>query len=196
MPQNKDSDLENFNLTGKILLAMPNLGDQRFHKSIILICAHDTNGAMGLVINTKMPDVEFVDLLTELKITSDITLDLKKFTVMQGGPVDMARGFLLHDAAFSCEGTIPVGQEFAVSGSVDAIRGLAQGTGPSDALFMLGYSGWGAGQLEAELQNNAWIVTDPNSDIIFSAEPEDKWNLAFDDLGFDPAMLSATAGRA
>lgn len=191
MTENKD-----FNLTGKLLLAMPNLGDPRFHKAVILVCAHDDNGAMGLTLNTEMPDVEFIDLLTELKITSDITLDLKTFTVMQGGPVDMGRGFLLHDSAYSCEGTVPVNDDFAVSGSIDAIRGLAQGTGPKDALFMLGYAGWGAGQLEDELQDNAWIVADPTHDIIFSAKAGEKWDLAFDALGFDPAMLSSAAGRA
>jgi putative transcriptional regulator len=185
-------------LAGKLLLAMPNMGDQRFNRAVIFVCAHDENGAMGIVINNEMPEMEFTDLIPQLKIESDIKVDLDKVSlpVMCGGPVETGRGFLLHSADFSRVDTMRVDQTYGVTGTVDALKELAIGKGPDDVLFALGYAGWDAGQLEAELQDNAWLVVDPDHDLVFGDDPEEKWNIAVSKLGVDPTLLSGAAGRA
>ncbi len=185
-------------LSGKLLLAMPAMSDPRFHQAVILLCAHDEHGAMGLVINHILPDLEFPELLEQLKITSDITIDLKKLTmpVMCGGPVETARGFLLHSKDFKQSDTVPIDKHFCITGTVDALKEVALGNGPKDMIFILGYAGWSAGQLDSELQQNAWLVVNPDEDIIFHAAPGEKWATAIKKLGIDPSFLSAEAGRA
>jgi putative transcriptional regulator len=185
-------------LAGKVLLAMPGMGDPRFHHAVIFMCAHDANGAMGLVINHTLPGMAFTDLLEQLKIASDIRVDLKAISVpiLSGGPVEGARGFLLHTSEFKKSDTINIDPHYSISGTMDALRDVASGKGPDKVLFILGYAGWGAGQLEAEIQDNAWLVTEADPDIIFSASPENKWERAFEKLGFDPGRLSQAAGRA
>lgn len=185
-------------LTGKLLLAMPNMGDPRFHRAVIFVCAHDEQGAMGLVINHIMPSIEFNDLVKQLKVESDIkvnfeTLDLE---VMYGGPVESARGFLLHSGDFSRDDTMRVDSSYGVTGTVDALKDVASGKGPNDLLFMLGYAGWDAGQLDAEIQDNAWLVVEPDQDIIFGSDPSDKWTRGIHKLGIDPGMLSSLSGNA
>lgn len=185
-------------LTGKLLLAMPRMGDRRFDNAVIFICAHDENGAMGIVINESIPDMEFKDLISQLKLESDINIDPDNIDlpVMCGGPVEKGRGFLLHSSDFSRADTMRVNKTYGVTGTVDALKQLAAGKGPDDVIFALGYAGWDAGQLEAELQDNAWLVVDSDYDLIFSNDPEEKWNLAIAKLGIDPVMLSGEAGRA
>ncbi len=185
-------------LKGKLLLAMPNMGDNRFNHAVIFMCAHDENGAMGIVINNAMPEVEFKDLVSQLKIESDIKVDLNKITlpVMCGGPVETGRGFLIHSSDFYRGETMRVNKSYGVTGTVDALKDLAIGKGPDDVLFALGYAGWDAGQLEAELQDNAWLVVDPDHELIFGDDPDEKWNLAIAKLGIDPVMLSGAAGSA
>lgn len=184
--------------TGKLLLAMPQLGDPRFHKAVIFICAHDENGAMGLVVNHVLPGLEMKQLLNLLKIPSDIELDVDalKAPILCGGPVEASRGFLLHSRDFSQLDTVALSDDFAVTGTMQALRDALSGEGPKDMLFILGYAGWSAGQLEKEIQENSWLVADPDPAIIFSATPEEKWTRAIGKLGFDPAMLSSAAGRA
>ncbi len=184
-------------LTGKLLIAMPAMGDPRFHRAVIFICAHDENGAMGLVINHKLPRVAFSDLLDQLKITSNIEVNVPKIlTVMSGGPVEGARGFLLHSSEFRQSDTVTIDNRYSITGTIDALKEVAQGNGPEHLLFILGYAGWGAEQLDRELQDNAWLVADPDPEIIFEASPEDKWDRAVQKLGVNPAMLSHAAGRA
>ncbi|MCC7305111.1 MAG: YqgE/AlgH family protein [Alphaproteobacteria bacterium] len=185
-------------LAGKLLLAMPGMGDPRFHRAVIFMCAHDENGAMGLVINHKLPGMEFKTLLNQLKIVSDIEVDVKNLAVpvMSGGPVEGARGFLLHSAEFRQRDTVKVGKTYGITGTIDALREVARGNGPEHLLFILGYAGWGAGQLEREIQDNAWLTSDPDSEVIFGTVPEKKWEAAVQKLGIDPAMLSGQAGRA
>ena len=189
---------ENPYLVGKLLLAMPTMGDPRFHRAVIYLCAHDANGAMGLVINHTLPGLEFEELVEQLGITSDIEirLDSDSVPVMSGGPVEAARGFLLHSNDFSQPDTIRIDESCSVTGTLDALREVATGKGPDQILFILGYAGWGAGQLDREIQDNAWLVVDPDPEIIFHPDPEEKWTLAVQKLGFDPAMLSGTAGHA
>ena len=185
-------------LTGKLLLAMPAMGDPRFHRAVIFICAHDEKGAMGLVINNKLPGLEFDQLLSQLGIASDIEVDLKKLSVpiMSGGPVESARGFLLHSDDFNQKDTIKIDDLYSITGTVDALKEVATGNGPEKMLFILGYAGWSAEQLDAELQQNSWLVVDPDPSIIFHTAPDEKWILAVKKLGIDPAMLSGEAGRA
>lgn len=185
-------------LLGKLLLAMPSMNDERFHRSVIFICAHDAHGAMGLVVNHPMDGVVFKDLLKQLDIESDILLNLAALDlpIMRGGPVDGGRGFLLHGSDFAQKETIKLGDDFGVTGTIEAIKAIAQGDGPEELLFILGYAGWSAGQLEQELQHNSWLVADPDPALIFGKDKDDQWSAAVSSLGFDPAMLSVDAGRA
>lgn len=185
-------------LTGKLLLAMPSMGDPRFHRAVIFVCAHDANGAMGLVINHTLPGMEFSDLLKQLKISSNIQVDVKSLAVpvLSGGPVEGSRGFLLHSSDYRQGDTVAIAGSYSITGTIDALKEVALGKGPERLLFILGYAGWGVGQLDREIQDNAWLVTDPDPEIIFNARPEEKWERAIQKLGFDPAMLSHTAGHA
>ncbi len=187
-----------FSLAGKILLAMPTLGDPRFHKAVILVCAHDENGAMGLVVNHRLPGVDFKELLEQLKITTDIEVNLNEviLPIFSGGPVEGSRGFLLHTSDFKQKDTVNIDQNFSVTGTIEALQKIARGEGPDDILFILGYAGWTAGQLEQEIKDNAWLVSDPDPSIIFHHNDDEKWELATRKMGIDPAMLSSEAGRA
>ena len=189
---------KNHYLAGKLLLAMPCMGDTRFHRAVIFICAHDAQGAMGIVINNKMPSVNFSQLVEQLKLESDIKIDLGKLNlpVMCGGPVEAARGFMLHSSDFIRADTMKVDASYGVTGTVDALKEVARGAGPKDLVFALGYAGWEAGQLDAEIQQNAWLVVDPDHEIVFEREPEQKWTCAINKLGIDPAMLSSFSGSA
>jgi putative transcriptional regulator len=193
----KPKDADGY-LTGKLLIAMPKMSDPRFYRSVIFICAHDKNGAMGLVINNEMPGVEFDQLLRQLDIASDIKIDLEplQMPVMNGGPVENARGFLLHSADFKQVDTITIDTFFSVSGTIDALKQVAKGQGPQHMLFALGYAGWGAGQMEREIQENAWLVVDADPALIFQATSDEKWDMAVQKLGINPAMLTGEAGRA
>ena len=192
-----DTNKEGY-LTGKLLLAMPSMTDPRFHRSVIYMCNHDASGAMGLVVNHMVKDLGFADILKELPLKSEITIDPASLSipVMVGGPVDSGRGFLLHSSDFHEQQTINVDDDFSVTATLDIIRAIAKGEGPDEKLFILGYAGWTAGQLEEELQHNAWLVTDADPELIFDVSHEEKWAQAVGKLGFDPAMLSGDAGRA
>lgn len=182
-------------LAGKLLLAMPGMGDPRFHKAVIFVCAHDEQGAMGLVVNRPLPDLSMTALYKQLHIEAQADKN-RAITVMGGGPVETARGFFLHSPDFEQPDTVKIDKTFSVTGTVDAMKAVAAGDGPEKMLFMLGYAGWGAGQLDAELQQNAWLTADPDPALIFATSPEDKWDRAVHKLGINPAMLSAEAGRA
>ena len=169
-------------LTGKLLLAMPTLGDPRFHRAVIFMCAHDENGAMGLVVNHEMPDVNFSSLLEQIGLSSEITVDLKNqpLKVMSGGPVEPMRGLVLYSGEALSGESVHIGGDFKVTGTIESLREIVQGKGPEELIFVLGYSGWGAGQLEGEIKHDTGKI----------------WERAVSKLGFDPAMLSGTAGRA
>jgi putative transcriptional regulator len=187
-------------LAGRILLAMPAMGDPRFHRAVIFICAHDANGAMGLVINHRLPGLELSQLLQQMKIKAEDDAPGKPLAdslpVMSGGPVESARGFILHSPDFAQADTIKVNDDFSVTGTVDALRAVAGGNGPQRMLFILGYAGWTAGQLDQEIQDNAWLVADADPDVVFGAPPDEKWDRTIKMLGINPAMLSGDAGRA
>ena len=185
-------------LAGKILLAMPNMDDPRFHRAAILICAHDENGAMGLVINHPLPGLSFANMLDELNIPhEDVKPEiLSGIAVYGGGPVENARGFILHSKDFSLRDTIHITDEIGVTGTVDGLRAVAAGEGPQKMIFVLGYSGWTSGQLEKEIQDNIWLVAELDQNLLFSVPVEDKWTYGIKTLGVDLAMLSGDAGRA
>ncbi len=185
-------------LSGQLLLAMPAMGDPRFQHAVIYMCAHDAAGAMGLVINHPLPGLQFGTLLSQLiaGAADTVPTPLKTLPVMSGGPVETARGFLLHSKDFCQPNTIEIDDFFSVTGTVDALKAIAAGTAPRKMIFTLGYAGWSAGQLDQEMQQNAWLTAHPTPDLIFQTEPEHLWEKAIATLGISPGMLSGAAGRA
>lgn len=189
------SSLAMADLSGKLLIAMPGLGDPRFDRTVIFICAHSEDGAMGLIVNRPLADVQFLDLIEQLGIevgTAPITM-----SVRMGGPVERGRGFVLHSRDYSADGTtLDVTDKIGMTATVEVLEAIAQGQGPKQAMLALGYAGWGPGQLETELQDNGWLTGEATDDILFGAADADKWHAAIQALGFDPVMLSAEGGRA
>jgi len=199
MTQSEDKNKSsNRSLAGRLLVAMPSLGDSRFDRAVILVCHHDENGAMGLVINHSLPGLDLSQLFGQFKI--EPSEDGKKVAgavpVLSGGPVESGRGFILHSTEYKQSDTIQIAGRFGVTGTVDALRAIADGGGPEKMLFILGYAGWGEGQLDKELQDNAWLITEADPELIFKPDPTIKWESAIRTLGIDPAMLSADAGHA
>jgi len=181
-------------LTGKLLLAMPSMTDERFDRSVIYICSHDELGAMGLVISQPLEALSFKGLLDNLEIEANETPP--NITVHQGGPVEPGRGFVLHSADYVQESTLVTSETLALTATVDILRAIAADEGPKHHLIALGYAGWGAGQLEQEIQANAWLTADAEDEIIFYTELEDKWSRTMAMLGINVSMLSAEAGHA
>ncbi|MEO8243229.1 MAG: YqgE/AlgH family protein [bacterium] len=182
-------------LAGKLIVAMPAMGDPRFERSVILICAHSDEGAMGLIINKPVPDFSFSELLGQLKITKKAKG--RDIRVHFGGPVERGRGFVLHSADYhGGNATTPVRGGLGMTATLDVLEALAQGAGPKQALLALGYAGWGAGQLEAEIGRNDWLVSDSAEDLIFSAKDSGKWAEAIRLMGIDLITLSPSAGHA
>ncbi len=182
-------------LTGKLLMAMPGMQDPRFDTTVILVCAHSDDGAMGLILNKTMPDLSFESLLSQLKIpTSSKGHDI---LVHFGGPVERGRGFVLHSSDYHRKSaTMVIEGGYSMTATLDVLEAMAVGNGPSSALLTLGYSGWGPGQLEAEIARNDWLIADATSDIIFAADDRTKWARALRQLGIEPLHLSGTSGHA
>ncbi len=172
---------------------MPQMGDPRFARTVVFLCAHGDEGAMGLVVNREADNISFDDLLEQLGI-DDPTINA--LPIHSGGPVETGRGFVLHSRDYFQEGSIEVTDSVAMTATVDILRSIAEGGGPRKRLLALGYAGWGQGQLESEIQANGWLIADADDDILFSFDVEQKWLQALANLGVDPAALSGTAGRA
>lgn len=183
-------------LAGKLLIAMPGMGDPRFDRSVILMCAHSGDGAMGLIVNKAIPEVTFAGLLEQLNIRRGPRG--RDIRVHFGGPVERGRGFVLHSADYRARGagTMQITGGFAMTATQDILAALARGTGPQAALFALGYSGWGPGQLESEIARNDWLTAEPDTGLIFADNDSSKWAAALRGMGIDPLSLSAAAGRA
>ncbi|MDE1895881.1 MAG: YqgE/AlgH family protein [Rhodospirillales bacterium] len=181
-------------LTGQVLLAMPAMRDPRFTQSVIFICAHNEEGAMGLVLNRTLRKPRFSDLLQQLGVEPHPPQ--RDLAVGQGGPVEDHRGFVLHSAEWMTEGSLDVDGAHVLSASMEVLQAVASGGGPAQARLLLGYAGWGAGQLEEEICQNSWLTTDPDNDIIFDSAYQTKWQRALAKLKIDPGMLSGDAGRA
>jgi putative transcriptional regulator len=187
-----DADID---LTGKVLIAMPQLSDPRFARSVVYVCSHGPRGAMGLIVNKPRPEVRFSGILESLGLTP--ATGMRDIRVHIGGPVDPQRGFVLHSADFALDdGTLVVTPDAAMTASRDIMDVIARGGGPRQAVFALGYAGWGAGQLEGEIARNDWLVGDGRSDLLFGRADEFKWAAALKSIGVDPVALSATGGRA
>ncbi len=183
-------------LNGRLLIAMPTMTDPRFEKSVILVCHHTPETAMGLVVNKAIGGMNFETLLRQLHIETPIGR-ARDLTVHSGGPVETSRGFVLHSADYGlADSTLPVTPQIALTATMDVLKALGSGGGPQRAFFALGYAGWGAGQLEAELLENAWLIGEPDDEIVFGRGLEAKWTLALARLGVDPAMVSDESGHA
>lgn len=182
-------------LTGRMLIAMPAMGDARFAHSVVFLCDHSDEGAMGLVINKPSKDVDLPSLMSQLSI--DLAVDLSRRPVHFGGPVEMGRGFVLHSAIESgSEASLEVRDDIHMTATLDILEDLAQGTGPQQWLLALGYAGWGAGQLESELSQNAWLVCDASPKLVFDTADAQKWDAALETLGVSAMLLSSEGGRA
>lgn len=181
-------------LKGKLILAMPVMGDPRFERAVICMCEHSPRGAMGLVINKPADHIAFPDLMEQLTIpVPEKCADVSIYT---GGPVEPNRGFVLHSADYVQESTLVVSEIAAVSATVDVLKALAENDGPRDSLVLLGYAGWGPGQLDYEIQENTWLHVEADSDLLFNTDAEMKWSLALAKMGVDVSMLSSEAGHA
>jgi putative transcriptional regulator len=181
-------------LTGQLLIAMPAMADPRFSQSIIYMCAHTSEGAMGLIVNRPVVKPTFDDLLKQLKVSPHPPA--RQVRLCAGGPVENARGFVLHTNDWTGEGSLRVNDELALTASLDVLQVIAGGGGPRECVLALGYAGWGAGQLDQEIQANAWLSGPADESLLFDAEHDTKWRRAFAKLHVDPLLLSDAAGHA
>lgn len=188
-------------LHGKLLIAMPGIGDPRFERTVIFMCAHTPEGAMGLVINRASSQITFPELLEKLDIIDpaeriELAPNVASMPVQTGGPVEAGRGFVLHTTDyFSSETTLPVSSEIGLTATLDVLRAIARGKGPRKSLMALGYSGWGPGQLEKEIKENGWLTCDADEALLFDEDFTNRYRAALQRLGIDPAMLSPAAGH-
>ncbi len=194
MGKSADPDSQDGYLTGQLLVAMPTMRDSRFARTVIYICAHNSDGAMGLVINRLVGSITFPDLLRQLGI--DVQCMSEEIRVHSGGPVESGRGFVLHSGDYRHDTTLQVATEMALTATMDILQDIAVGQGPRRSLLALGYAGWGPGQLDAEIQANGWLNVAADEDLIFSEDLDKKWERAIAKLGIDIAWLSTDSGRA
>lgn len=185
---------------GQFLIAMPGMADGNFHRTVIYICAHSGEGAMGIVIN-QLQTVVLPDLLKQLDIISDAEAThlppvLGSLQIRNGGPVEKARGFVLHSDDYMCASTVPVADDICLTATVDILHALSQGTGPAHALVALGYAGWGPGQLEAEISANDWLTSPATQAILFDEDITTQYERCLAGIGVDPMRLIRQAGHA
>jgi putative transcriptional regulator len=189
-------------LDGQMLIASPGMQDERFARSVIYICAHSSEGAMGIVVNHPAPHISFPDLLVKLDVIpakEKIQLSPRagEVAVLKGGPVETERGFVLHSADFFIENsTLPIDEGICLTATLDILKAIARGTGPASALLALGYAGWSPGQLENELQQNGWLHCRADRELIFGNDIQAKYDLAMQKIGIRPGMLSSEVGHA
>jgi putative transcriptional regulator len=181
-------------LTGQLLIAMPAMEDPRFAQSVIYLCAHTSEGAMGLVLNRPLQRPKFDDLLRQLEVAP--VPPARRIRLCAGGPMDNARGFVLHTTDWTGEGSLHVNESLALTASLDVLKAIAEGHGPREGLLALGYAGWGPGQLDAEIQQNAWLSVPADETIVFDGDHDTKWRRALGKLNIDPLLLSGAAGHA
>jgi putative transcriptional regulator len=189
-------------LDGQLLVAMPGMADERFARTVIYLCAHSQEGAMGIVVNKPAADLNLPDLLVQLDIIPEaeriqLPQRVGRMQVLMGGPVETSRGFVLHSPDFFIDqSTLPIDESICLTATVDILRAIAKGGGPENAVLALGYAGWGEGQLEQEIQANGWLNCPADPDIIFHSTLDSKYDLALRRIGIDPAMLSSDSGHA
>lgn len=188
-------------LEGKMLIAMPTMGDDRFARTLIYMCAHSDEGAMGLIVNKVAPSIEFPELLEQLDIQNTGSVGeggpAPTVPVLQGGPVEAGRGFVLHSHDYHQDNaTLPISDHISMTATVDVLKAIARGAGPTKAMLALGYAGWAPGQLEHEIQANGWLHCDADDDLLFGDDLEGKYDQALAKLGVDISFLSGDAGHA
>ena len=180
-------------LSGQLLLAMPGIGDPRFEKAVIAMCVHDENGALGIGLGRIVPRITFHGLLGQLDIEPGVAPDV---AIHLGGPVDPQRGFILHSPDWGGQDSVHVAGRWVLSATLDILRAIAEGRGPTRWIAALGYAGWGAGQLEGELCGNGWFSTPGSDELLYERDVGDRWSAAFLSAGIDPRLLTADFGTA
>jgi putative transcriptional regulator len=189
-------------LDGQLLIAMPIMTDRRFARSVIYMCAHSEEGAMGLIVNHRAPHISFPDLLTRLGIITGgsedgIPADILDRQVHVGGPVETGRGFVLHSADYhATDSTLTIGDGISLTATIDILKAIAVGKGPQRSMLALGYAGWSPGQLESEIQANGWLHCPSDADLLFDPDLESKYSRALAKIGIDPSHLVSDAGHA
>ena len=181
-------------LAGQLLVATPLVQDSCFSHSVIYLCSHNDEGAMGMMVNYPVENVEMKDILDQLEIDSQIKL--REFPIHFGGPVEANRGFVVHTADYTSRESLIESNGIVVTANVSILQELAQGKGPDQGMLVLGYAGWSAGQLESEIESGSWIVVPATKKLVFDTDNEIKWNVAVATLGFDMGHYSTTVGHA
>jgi putative transcriptional regulator len=181
-------------LTGQLLVAMPAMRDPRFAQTVVFMCAHTADSAMGIVINRPLEGLSFDGLLGQLKV--EPSPPARRIRMHAGGPVETGKGFVLHTTDWVQEGSLQVDDRFALSSSIDVLRAIARGEGPRQGILALGYAGWGAGQLDEEILQNAWLSVHAEEEFVFAGDMSAMWRGALSMLKVDPLLLSGAAGRA
>ncbi len=180
----------------RILISTPSLKGDVFENSIIYVCEHNEFGAMGIIINRKLKEVEINNLIEKFKINSNIEINFLNTTIYFGGPVDANRGFIIHTTDYICDDTKIINGEVALTGTMDILKTIADGKGPKKSLFALGYAGWDASHLEQEVYDNNWLLVDVDEDLLFNPDNSTKWEKAMLKLGVDPTTFSSDMGHA
>ena len=188
-------------LDGQLLVAMPIMTDRRFARSVIYMCAHSAEGAMGLIINQRASHISFSELMKQLSImpetADDVEIELEDMDVHVGGPVETGRGFVLHSADYYvADSTLPIDEGVSLTATIDILKAIAGGKGPDRAILALGYAGWRAGQLESEIAANGWLHCPADADLLFDRDLEQKYERALSKIGVDPSHLVSDAGHA
>ena len=189
-------------LNGQLLIAMPSMTDKRFARSVIYMCLHSGEGAMGIIINQRAPNVSFTKLLTELGVLDKgaedtVPADVLSMAVQVGGPVKSELGFVLHSPDYSGgSSTLAIDKDVCLTNTIDILRAMARGNGPDQAILALGYAGWAPGQLESEIQANGWLSCPADADLVFDRDLELKYDRALSTIGVDPGHLVGYSGHA
>jgi putative transcriptional regulator len=189
-------------LDGQMLIAMPAMSDERFARTVSYVCAHSSEGAMGIIVNQAAPNIRFPELLVQLEVIPaadriELPAKAEDVKVLKGGPVDTGRGFVLHSSDFFIkDATLNIDDGICLTATVDILKAIAKGTGPKHAILALGYAGWAPGQLENEIQHNGWLHCDADAELIFGDDVEEKYKRALSKIGVDVGMLSNEAGHA
>ncbi len=189
-------------LDGQMLIAMPAMNDERFTRSVIYVCAHSSEGAMGIVVNHPAPNIKFPDLLVQLEVIPaaeriELPVRAEDVKVLKGGPVETGRGFVLHSADFFIENsTLPIDEGICLTATLDILKAIARGNGPESAILALGYAGWAPGQLEHEIQENGWLHCAADPELIFGTDTDLKYDMALRKIGVDLGQLSSDSGHA
>lgn len=181
-------------LTGQLLVAMPQMSDPRFERSVVYLCAHSPDGAMGLVVNRILDSISFGSLLEQLDVETGS--HRSNMPVHFGGPVESSRGFVLHTTDYVQDSTLVIDEQIALTATIDMLKAIASGEGPEQCVLALGYAGWAPGQLDAEIQANGWLLVPSDLELVFGDDNGTKWERSLAKIGVDLTLLSSEAGHA